>query len=415
MLSWDDYDDDSLEDESTSRNQSTESKLEITREILSRNLPPGLPEKPAPSVERQSHELKPRIVSSELAMVEEFKFDHTDRVTVDEKRMINCRADCNQLMPLKYKWAWEKYLNACNNHWMPEETPMAPDIKLWHQKNGLTEAERRVVKRSLGFFSTADSLVANNLVLAVYRLNTNPECRQYILRQAFEEAIHTHAYQYCIQALRLDEGEIFNMYREIASVSNKAAWALKYTKELADPTFSTGTLTTDRQLLQNLIAFYCVVEGIFFYCGFSQILSMKQFNKMSATATQFEFIMRDESQHVNFGIDVINQIKAENPLLWDDAMQHAATQMIVDGTQLEIDYARDTMPTPIQGMKFEEMQVYLKYIANRRLNQINLPNHYPNQRTPFEWMTEVMDLSKESNFFEMPVTEYQSGGALSWD
>lgn len=141
------------------------------------------------------------------------------RVAVDEKRMINCRADLNQLVPFKYDWAWQKYLDGCANHWMPQEVNMTADIALWKSQDGLTEDERRIVMRNLGFFSTADSLVANNLALAVYRLITNPECRQYILRQAFEEAIHTHAYQYCIESLGMDEGEIFNMYHEIPSVA----------------------------------------------------------------------------------------------------------------------------------------------------------------------------------------------------
>ena len=198
----------------------------------------------------------------------------TERVTVDQKRMINCRADLNQLVPFKYDWAWQKYLDGCANHWMPQEVNMTADIALWRGDSGLSQDERLIVKRSLGFFSTADSLVANNLVLALYRLITNPECRQYLLRQAFEEAIHTHAYQYCIESLGMDEGEIFNMYHEVPCVADKATWALRYTQGISDPSFQTGTPETDKELLRNLVAYYCVLEGLFFYCGFTQILSM---------------------------------------------------------------------------------------------------------------------------------------------
>ena len=337
------------------------------------------------------------------------------RVTVDQKRMINCRADLNQLVPFKYDWAWQKYLDGCANHWMPQEVNMNADISLWKSDGGLTDDERVVVKRSLGFFSTADSLVANNLVLALYRLITNPECRQYLLRQAFEEAIHTHAYQYCIESLGMDEGEIFNMYHEIPTVARKASWALKYTHEINDPTFTTGTLETDKALLKNLIAYYCVLEGIFFYCGFSQILSMGRRNKMTGTSEQFQYILRDESMHVNFGIDVINQIKLENPRLWDEEMQTLARQMILEGMQLEIEYAKDTMPRGILGMNANMMAEYLQFIANRRLVQIGLPEQFPGVKNPFPWMSEIMDLKKEKNFFETRVTEYQTGGALSWD
>ena len=339
----------------------------------------------------------------------------SSRVDVDQKQMINCRADVNQLVPFKYDWAWQKYLDGSANHWMPQEINMTADVALWKDPNGLTEDERRIVMRNLGFFSTADSLVANNIVLSVYRHITNPECRQYLLRQALEEAIHTHAYQYVIESLGMDEGEIFNMYKEIPSVARKAAWALPFTESLADQNFKTGSLEDDKTLLRNLIAFYCVLEGIFFYCGFTQILSMGNRNKMTGTAEQFQYILRDESMHVNFGIDMINQIKLENPQLWDEAMQTEARNMILQGTQLEIEYAHDTMPSGILGMNAESMSDYLKFIANRRLTQIGLEEEFPNATNPFPWMSEIMDLRKEKNFFETRVIEYQTGGALSWD
>jgi ribonucleoside-diphosphate reductase beta chain len=329
------------------------------------------------------------------------------RVTVDDKAMINCRADLNQLVPFKYDWAWQKYLDGCANHWMPQEVNMNADIALWKNPNGLTPDERLIVKRNLGFFSTADSLVANNLVLAVYRLVTNPECRQYILRQAFEEAIHTHAYQYCIESLSMDEGEIFNMYHEVPSVAKKASWGLKYTRELSDPKFNTGTKENDQALLKNLIAFYCCLEGIFFYCGFTQILSMGRRNKMTGTSEQFQYILRDESMHLNFGIDMINQIKFENPGLWTDELKQASTQMILEATQLEIEYARDTMPRGVLGMNASMMEEYLQFIANRRLVQIGLPEQFVGAENPFPWMSEIMDLRKEKNFFETRVIEYQ--------
>ena len=337
------------------------------------------------------------------------------RISVDEKAMINCRADLNQLVPFKYDWAWQKYLDGCANHWMPQEINMTADVATWKSKEGLTDDERRIVMRSLGYFSTADSLVANNLVLGIYRLVTNPECRQYLLRQAFEEAIHTHAYQYCIESLGMDEGEVFNMYREVPSVAKKAAWSISHTHELSDPNFSTGTIEADQQLLRNLIGFYGVTEGIFFYCGFTQILSMGRRNKMTGVAEQFQYILRDESMHLNFGIDVINQIKLENPHLWTEEFKEEVTQMILEGTALEIEYARDTMPRGVLGMNAAMMEDYLHFIANRRLTQLGLTEQFPGATNPFPWMSEIMDLRKEKNFFETRVIEYQTGGALSWD
>ena len=358
---------------------------------------------------------KKAVEKFDLALGEAALAGSGSRVNVDEKAMINCSADVNQLVPFKYDWAWQKYLDGCANHWMPQEVNMTGDIALWKSEEGLSEDERKIVMRSLGFFSTADSLVANNLVLSVYKHLTNPECRQYLLRQSFEEAIHTHAYQYVIQSLGMDEAELFNMYREVPSVARKASWALEFTKELDDPHFQTGTIEQDKKLLRNLIGFYCVLEGMFFYCGFTQILSMGRRNKMNGTAEQFQYILRDESMHLNFGIDVINQIKLENPQLWDEEMQDQAAGMILQGMQLEIEYARDTMPRGVLGMNASMMEEYLNYIANRRLVQIGLPEEFPNAENPFPWMSEIMDLRKEKNFFETRVIEYQTGGALTWD
>lgn len=342
------------------------------------------------------------------------------RIRVDDKRIINCRADLNQLVPFKYTWAWEKYLAACANHWMPNEINMSADIKLWKSLDGLTEDERMIIKRNLGFFSTADSLVANNLVLAVYRHITNPECRQYLLRQAFEEALHTHAYQHIIQSLGMDEAEVFNMYREVPSVAKKAAWSLPFTQSLSDPNFHTGTLENDQRLLRDLIAFYVVFEGIFFYVGFVQVLSMGRRNKMTGTSEQFQYILRDESMHLNFGIDVINQIKIENPNLWTDDFKNKIIAMVKEGVDLEYAYALDTMPHGILGMNAEMFKEYLEFIANRRLSQIGLDPIYTGANgatltNPFPWMSEMLDLKKEKNFFETRVIEYQTGGALNWD
>ena len=335
------------------------------------------------------------------------------RINANDKRMINSRCDSNQVVPFKCEWAWKKYLDGSANHWMPQEINMSADIALWRSSNGLTDDERTIVMRSLGFFSTADSIVANNIVLAIYRQITMPECRQYLLRQAFEEAIHTHAYQYCVESLSMDAGEIFNMYREVPSIARKSAWCLARTKDIADPTFKTDTPENAAKFLLNLIAYYCVVEGMFFYCGFAQILSMGRRNKMIGVCEQFQYILRDESMHLNFGVDMINQIKNENPELWTAETQRLSRQMILEGMTLEIEYARDTMPRGVLGMNADQMADYLRFIADRRLAQLGLPTEF-NVQNPFGWMSEMMDLRKEKNFFETRVTDYQVGGALSW-
>ncbi|GGI07329.1 ribonucleotide-diphosphate reductase subunit beta [Egicoccus halophilus] len=337
------------------------------------------------------------------------------RVDVSEKAMINARADVNQLLPLKYHWAWEKYLAGCNNHWMPTEVSMQADIALWRSPDGLTADERLMLQRNLGFFATAESLVANNIVLAVYRHLTNPECRQYLLRQAFEEAVHTHTFQYICESLGLDEGELFNMYREVPSIADKDSWALQYTQTLEDPDFTTGTTEKDQAFLRDLLAFYVVFEGMWFYTGFAQILSLGRRNKMVGIAEQYQYILRDESIHLNFGIDVINQIKLENPHLWTQAFQAEIRTMLGEACELEVVYGRETMPRGMLGLTAASCETYLRFITDRRCAQLGLAPLFGVTDNPFPWMSEVMDLRKEKNFFETRVTEYQTGGGLSWD
>ncbi|MGH8753775.1 MAG: ribonucleotide-diphosphate reductase subunit beta [Burkholderiales bacterium] len=337
------------------------------------------------------------------------------RISVEDKHIINCRADVNQLVPFKYKWAWEKYLAACANNWMPQEINMSRDIALWRDPNGLTEDERLIVERNLGFFVTADSLAANNIVLGTYRHITNPECRQYLLRQAFEEAVHTHAYQYITESLGLDEGEIFNMYHEIGSIRDKDEFLLPFIDTLTNPEFKTGTMENDQKLLKSLIVFACIMEGMFFYVGFVQILALGRQNKMTGAAEQYQYILRDESMHCNFGIDVINQIKMENPHLWTPEFREEIKGLIQKGAELEYRYAEDTMPRGVLGLNAPMFKEYLRFIANRRCQQIGLDVMFPGATNPFPWMSELIDLKKEKNFFETRVIEYQTGGALNWD
>jgi ribonucleoside-diphosphate reductase beta chain len=338
----------------------------------------------------------------------------TTQTAAAEKRLINCASvDVNQLMPLKYDWAWEHYLNGCANHWMPTEVPMAADIALW-KSDRLTPDERLVIMRNLGFFATAESLVANNLTLAIFRHVTNAECRQYLLRQAFEEAIHTHAFHYIVESLGLDEAEIFTMYHDIPSIAAKDALEMELTETLLDPAFTTATQEGAQTFLENLAGYYVIMEGIFFYAGFAMILSFHRQNRMTGTGEQFQYILRDETTHLNFGIDLINGIKQEQPELWTPAFRDHLTGRIRQAVELEIAYAADCLPRGVLGLTADLFRDYVGYVADRRLERIGLSRQYQT-RNPFPWMSETIDLRKEKNFFESRVTDYRSGSTLTWE
>jgi ribonucleoside-diphosphate reductase beta chain len=336
------------------------------------------------------------------------------RIDASHKRLINClQVDVNQLMPLRYQWAWEHYLNGCANHWMPHEVSMARDIEIWRGR-ALTPDERLVILRNLGFFSTAESLVGNNLVLAIFKHITNPECRQYLLRQTFEEAVHTHAFLYITESLGLDEREVFNMYREIPAIARKDAFEMELTSALLDPGFSTETIAGIQTFVQNLVGYYLIMEGIFFYTGFVMILSFHRQNRMTGIGEQFQYILRDESIHLNFGIDLINGIREENPEIWTASFTSHIVDLVRQAVELEVAYAWDCLPNGILGLNGPLFRQYVQHIADRRLERIGLPIQY-RSANPFPWMSETIDLGKEKNFFETRVTEYQSGAMLRWD
>ncbi|MDP2654157.1 MAG: ribonucleotide-diphosphate reductase subunit beta [Candidatus Omnitrophota bacterium] len=338
-----------------------------------------------------------------------------ERVTADNKKVLNNdrTVDVNQLVPIKYKWAWQFYLDGCSNHWMPTEVSMQRDIEQWKDPAFFTKDERHLIKRVLGFFSTAETLVGNNIVLSIYKIVDNPECRQYLLRQAFEEAIHVHAFQYIVESLSLDEAEIFNMYRENKEIYEKDEFSMSCTDGIIDANVDTRSAAGLQKFIDNLVGFYVVTEGIFFYSGFVSMLSFGRQNRMPGTCEQIQYILRDESVHMNFGIELINAIIDENPAAWTQEFKDYIITRIKKAVELECNYAQECLPNGVLGLNVPQLREYVQYIADRRLERLRLPKLY-GSANPFPWMSEVIDLKKEKNFFETRVTEYQTGGALEW-
>jgi len=322
--------------------------------------------------------------------------------------------DPNKILPMKHLWARQHYKNGVANNWTPEEVSMQQDVEQWRSKNVLTDKERRLILWNLGFFSTAESLTANNLVLAVYRHITNPECRQYLLRQAFEEAIHTDTFIYCCDTLGLDPDEIYNMYQTIPSIAEKDQFVIDMTHSIFDPTFRLDSTKNVQKFVHDLIGYYVIMEGIFFYAGFAMMLALKRQNKMIGIGEQFEYIMRDESIHLAFGCDLINTIKAENSEIWTPQFQEEIVELIKKSVMFEKRYAYDACPDGLLGINAQQFCDYVEYIADRRLERIDLPKQYFKEN-PFPWMSQATDLNKEKNFFETRVTEYQTAGSLDWD
>ncbi len=329
--------------------------------------------------------------------------------------MLNAsEVDPNKILPIKYEWARTHYKNGVNNNWVPDEIPMQQDIELWKKKDGLSDDERRMIMWNLGFFSTAESLTANNIVLSVYRHLTNPESRQYLLRQAYEEAVHTETFIYCCDSLGLDPDEVYNMYVNIPSIKAKDDYVVGLTKSILDPNFSTVGADNIQKFVYDLVGYYVIMEGIFFYAGFAMMLSLLRSNRMVGIGEQFQYILRDETVHLAFGSDLINAIVQENPEIWTKKFKEELTDSIKKGVELEVLYANDCLPRGIVGLNAAMIKQYMEYIGDRRLERIGLDKVY-GAENPFPWMSEIVDLKKEKNFFETRVTEYKHRGELAWD
>lgn len=336
------------------------------------------------------------------------------RPDVNARRIINgADADVIQLHPMKHTFAWDAYNAGNANHWLPTEITMMSDIEQI-RSGQLSADEMKALKTVLGFFTTADSIAANNIVLALYKHISSPECRMYLLRQGYEEAIHTQAYQYIVESLGLDGGEIFNMYREVDAIYSKTQFILGFNEGIFDSNFKTGTFENDQQFLENLCVFSLILEGIFFYSSFAVMFGFQRQNKMVGAAEQIQYIMRDETQHLNFGINMINAIKEEQPELWTPEFQQRIVDLVKEAAKLEYTFAAEVFPRGIFGMNAEAFQQYIEHIADRRLQRVGLEPQY-GSKNPFPWMSEAIDMTKEKNFFETRVTEYQTGGTLSWD
>ncbi len=339
---------------------------------------------------------------------------HKEQSMLKQGILNNSTLDPNKILPMRYMWARQHYKDGVANNWTPEEVSMQKDVEQWKSSTALSETERRLILWNLGFFSTAESLTANNLVLAVYEHVTNPECRQYVLRQAYEEAVHTDTFIYCCDSLGLDPEYIYGMYNTVPSIKAKDDFVINLTKNVLDPNFKTDSPENIQRFLHDLIGFYVIMEGIFFYAGFAMMLALKRQNKMVGIGEQFEYIMRDESLHLAFGCDLINTIKAENPEVWTPEFQKEISDLIEESVVLEKTYAFDACPQGMLGINAEQFAIYVEYITDRRLERIDLPKIF-GAKNPFPWMSQSVDLSKEKNFFETRVTEYQTAGSLEWE
>jgi len=331
-------------------------------------------------------------------------------VSVSDKRIVNGMGDINQLAPFKYPWAWEFFLKANRNHWTPTEINMAQDVQDYHHK--LTPAERHVFENVLAYLTTSDIMAMRNIGLAVMEKMTAPELQIYQARQVYEEALHTWTYQHCIETLNLDQSEIYNRYRVVPAINGKIALASRTLQSVLRSDMDLRNRDNLHEFALSYLFFAGIFEGCWFYNGFSPIFSLQRRGLMKGTAEQLQYIMRDEVLHCAFGIRVVRElIKEENLTLDPKAVQN----LFEEAEAAESEYAKYVLRDPILGYNAELHSGQFRFIANRRARQLGVAEPFTGAESTLTWLDEQANMRKEKNFFETRVTEYQTGGALSWD
>ncbi len=311
--------------------------------------------------------------------------------------------DVIELNPIRYPFALDYFDLGCANTWFPKEIPLGEDVEDWNSR--LTDTERHYIRWMLGFFCTAESLVANNLAMALYPHLPIPEARLYLGRQAYEEMNHTITFDYVIKTLNLDRDELYRMHASCPEMAAKERFETELTRRLLEAPASTEAERI-RHLIANLVGYYIVMEGIFFFSGFLMGLAFERRRLLKGLGTLIRYVLKDETIHLAFGVDLIGALAAEHPEVMTSAFHLELAEMIRHAVELEEAYAGAAMPEGILGLNRSVYTRYVRYIADRRLQRIGLPKAY-GETNPAKWLVAQADMPELVNFFEAKPIDYQ--------
>lgn len=317
------------------------------------------------------------------------------------------------ILPLKYPWAYDLYRTMKSNHWEPEEIPMGRDIEQWKSKTVLTDIERWIIRLGIGLFSAAEGIVGDNILHVVRELVTAPELKLVLGRHAHEENIHTDSLLYMISSLGINPHEVKAMFEQLKSIKAKNEFVMRYSRNLRRD-LDLQKLENKRAFAKNIFVFFQVMEGTQFYGLFGMILSLPRQNKMTGIGEIFQYTLRDESNHIELGRQLLLSLFEENPDIMDQAFQAELLELMKEGVSLEKEFIRDCLPQDTVGMNVQEFHQYIDFIADRRLTNLGFSRLSNIRENPFSWLSETIDLKKEKNFFETRPTEYQKALSLNW-
>ncbi len=310
------------------------------------------------------------------------------------------------LHPLNYKWAYDLYNQAVRNTWFPHEIALKEDLEDWEK---MTDDERHAVKFLMAFFNPAELIVNRSIALGIYPYLKSPECHLYLAKQMWEEANHCVAFEYVLETFPFDRTKVFSIHLETPSMKAKEDYIGKYMKRMTDDKLDISTIEGKKDFIRNLVATNIVMEGIWFYSGFMVALSFRQRNQLRNFGSMINWVLRDESLHLKFGINLVHSVLEENHELLTEQFANEIRDIVVEGVNLETAYNKDLFPRGILGLNADYVNQYVQYVADRRLEELGLPKAY-NVTNPAKWMSTATDVFELVNFFEAQNTSYEVDG-----
>lgn len=307
------------------------------------------------------------------------------------------------LHPIRYQWAYDLYNQAVRNTWFPHEITLKEDLEDWAN---MTDDERHAVSFVMAFFNPAELIVNKSIALGIYPYLKSPECHLYLAKQMWEEANHCVAFEYVLETFPFDRDQIYNVHLDTPSMRNKEKFINRYLQRMTEETLNIATPDGKKDFIRNLVATNIVMEGTWFYSGFMVALSFRQRNQLRNFGSMIDWVLRDESLHLQFGINLLLNILEENQELLVEDFADEIRSIIIEGVDLEVAYNQDLFPRGILGLNADYVNQYVQYVADRRLEELGLEKHY-NATNPAKWMTAATDVFQLVNFFEAQNTSYE--------
>ena len=304
--------------------------------------------------------------------------------------------------PFRYPWAYDAWLMQQRIHWLPEEVPLADDVKDWSRK--LSDPERNLLSQIFRFFTQSDVEVSNCYMKHYAQVFKPTEVQMMLAAFANMETVHIAAYSHLLDTIGMPESE-YSAFLHYKAMKDKYDYMQEFNVE------------SKADIAKTLAVFGAFTEGLQLFASFAILLNFPRFNKMKGMGQIVSWSVRDESLHTQSIIRLFRSFIAENQEIWTPDLErelYKACETIVTHEDAFIDLAFEL--GPVEGLAPEEVKRYIRYIADRRLGQLGLQPIYRAEKNPLPWLDAILNGVEHTNFFENRATEYSKAATQgSWE